>query len=351
MSQIILFGATGIFGGHVMRALAGFGIPLRLAGRDRSKVEKLARELGPEHSAVTADLTSPDSCRAALAGRGLAVNCAGPFNSLGASLLEACLDAGCHYVDIAENRGYAALIRGYDAKLRDRNLAAVYGCSSLPGISGALALLAADRVTALVERVRVTLFIGNRSPKGQAAVHSLVAGLGQPIAAPQGTIRGFRDREVVTLPAPFGRRGVFNFDSPEYDLFPRLLGARAVSVKVGFELRMATYTFALLARLGFRYGRGTARCLDLSGHLLEWLGCSGAAIMTELFCADGVARRAAIAAADDGQRLAALPCALVARALNENKVGARGALTAYDALGARTLIDDLTAAGFTLHTG
>lgn len=350
MSRIILFGATGIFGGHVMKALAGFGISLTLAGRDRGKVEELARRLGPDHSAVAADLTKPDSCRAALVEHQIAVNCAGPFNSLGAVLLEACLDAGCHYVDIAEDRGYAALVRGYDAKLRDRSLAAVYGCSSLPGISGALALLAAEQAAAPVERVRVTLFIGNNSPKGQAAVHSLVVGLGKPIAAPQGTIRGFRDREVVTLPAPFGKRGVFNFDSPEYDLFPKLLGVRAVGVKVGFELRLATYTFALLARLGLNYGSWTARYLEVTGMPFQRLGCSGAAIMSELFLADGRVRRAAISAAEDGQRLAALPCALVARALSEGKVQARGAMTAYEALGARPLLDQLVAAGFRLHT-
>src|SRR5204862_6086264 len=124
--------------------------------------------------------------------------------------------------DIADDRAYAAAVRSYDERFRARGLAAVYGCSSLPGISGALALRAAEGIPATVDRVRVTLFIGNKNPKGRAALHSLVAGLGRPIAAPQGTLRGFRDREVVTLPPPFGRRPVFNFQSPDYDLLPKL---------------------------------------------------------------------------------------------------------------------------------
>jgi hypothetical protein len=232
-----------------------------------------------------------------------------------------------------------------------RPWSAVYGCSSLPGISGALALHARAGTSAAVGRARVTLFIGNNNPKGEAAVRALLAGLGRPIAAPQGTLRGFRDREVVPLPAPFGPRGVFNFDSPEYDLFPALLGARAVVVKAGFELRLATYGFAVLALLGRGYGPRTARLLALPGRLLRRLGCSGAAIMTELFLANGAVRRATLLARQDGQRMAALPCALVARVLSEGGAWGRGAMTAYEFLGATPLLEGLVAAGFELRLG
>jgi hypothetical protein len=156
---------------------------------------------------------------------------------------------------------------------------------------------------------------------------------------------------VVPLPEPFGPRGVFNFDSPEYDLFPELLGTRSVVIKVGFELRLATYGFALLALLGRGYGPRTARLLALPGRLLRRLGCSGAAIMAELFLEDGAVRRATLLARQDGQRMAALPCALVARALSAGDVGPRGAMTAYEFLGAAPLLEGLAAAGFELHAG
>jgi hypothetical protein len=196
----------------------------------------------------------------------------------------------------------------------------------------------------------VTLFIGNNNPKGQAAVRSLLAGLGRPIAAPQGTLRGFRDRDVVPLPPPFGPRGVFNFDSPEYDLFPSLLGVHSVAVKVGFELRLATYSLAVLARLGSGYGPRTARWLDLPGRLFRGLGCSGAAIMTELFFPDATSAPAALAGPRDGQRMAALPCAFVARALADGTASVRGAATAYDCLGADALVERIASEGFTLYT-
>jgi len=348
VSRVIVFGASGVFGGQVARELAKRGVSVTAAGRDLANAEAAARSLDGDARAIAVDLTDASSCCAALAGHAVAVNCAGPFNRLGAALLDACLDAGCHYADITDDRGYATLVRGYDAKFRERGLVAAYGCSSLPGISGALAIHLMNGATSSVDRARITLFIGNNNPKGRAAVGSLVAGLGRPIAAPQGTIRGFRDREVVLLPPPFGPRAVFNFAAPEYDLFPKLVGAKAVSVKVGFELRLATYSFALLARLGLPFGSRTTRLLDLPGRLLGGFGCSGGAVLTELFFADGSVRRASLSGATEGQRMAALPCALVAEELARGTTKA-GAMTAYEFLGARPLIDGLLAAGYQLH--
>jgi hypothetical protein len=347
---VLVFGGYGTFGAHVCRELARLGVPLTVAGRDRGRAEDFARMLGPGCRGMAADVRQPASCQEALRGHGVAVCCAGPFHRLGPALLETCLDAGCHYADIGDDRGYAGLVRSYGEQFRRRDLAAVYGCSSLPGISGALALQARAGESGPVERARVTLFIGNRNPKGEAAVRSLLAGLGRPFVAPQGALRGFRDREVVPLPGPFGRRGVFNFESPEYDLFPALLGARAVVVKVGFELRLATYAFALLALLRPGYAACAARPLALPGWFLGRLGCSGGAVLVELFLAGSTVRRAALLARRDGQRMAALPCALAAHALSDGRPAARGACTAYELLGAAPLLDGLVAAGFELQT-
>jgi hypothetical protein len=337
--MIVVFGGYGTFGAHVARALAGAGIPARIAGRDLTRAASLA-----------ADVNDPASCARALAGTRVAVNCAGPFSTLGLALPESCLAAGVHYVDIADDRGWFARLRGLDNRFRERGLAAAVGCSSLPGISGALALLAAERLSA-VERVRVTLFIGNRNPKGEAAVRAAATQLGRAFLTPQGTLRGFRGREIVGLPPPFGPRAVYDWDSPELDLFPDLLGVRAVRVKVGFEARLATRSFAVLARLGPRLGG-----LLLSGMtpIARWLsnfGHSGGFVKAELFAPDGTVSAAAIGAASEGQRMAALPAAFVAQGLYDGSVIARGLVTAYEALGARPLVERLVAEGYEVIYG
>ncbi len=307
----------------------------------------MARNLGGNCRALVADVAQPNSCHAALAGHGLAVNCAGPFQHFDATLLEACLEAECHYVDIADDRRYVAMVRSFHEPFRKRGLAAVYGCSSLPGISGALALPLRETTMAPIMRVRVSMFIGNKNPKGRAAVCSFLTGLGKPIAAPQGSLLGFRDREVVSLPPPFGRRAVFNFDSPDYDLFPLLLGADSVSVQVGFESRLATYTFALIAKL--RLGPWMERMagvVEMPGRLLSWLGCPGGTVMAELFFRDGSIRRAALTSSREGQRMAAMPCAFVARSLWDGSHTRAGTSTAFEFLGARSLVNKMIESGF-----
>jgi hypothetical protein len=175
--------------------------------------------------------------------------------------------------------------------------------------------------------------------------------LGRPIAAPQGTLRGFADREVVALPPPFGRRSVYNFDGAEYDLFPGLLGVSSVTVKVGFEMRLATRAFAGLARLSSQYGDGTARLLSRLGRLTGGTGRSGGAVLVELTWPDGTNRRAAIACAEDGQRMGALPGALAAAALASGDSARPGAATAYELLGHRELLQAMAACGYPVTRG
>ena len=337
--RVIIFGGYGTFGSLIAQELAKTGIPITIAGRDGSQAEAFARTIASRGAA--ADVCDPQSCREALTGHEVAVNCAGPFHALNPALLDACVAAPCHYVDIADDRSYCSLVRSYDARFRALGRAAVYGCSSLPAISGALGLMLREGDPRNPRCARVTLFIGNNNPKGGAAIRSLVKCLGKPIAAPQGIIRGFHDRELV--PLPDGNRAAFNFDSPEYDLLPKLLGVREVRVKVCFEVRPANYALALLARLGKNYGERTARLLQWLGGIVR-SGTSGGAVMTELFYDDGATRRAVLHARQDGQRMAALPCALAARYLCEHS--AAGAMTAFELLGQRALLQQLQAAGF-----
>jgi hypothetical protein len=344
VSRVVIFGGYGTFGGHVARELARFGLPLTIAGRDDERAAAFAASLGAGHRGIAADVRNLADCSAALSGATIAVHCAGPFRATETALLEACLDAGCHYADIADDRAYAASVRHYGDRFAAKGLLAVYGCSSLPGISGALALSATAVPAAPPQRARITLFIGNNNPKGRAAVTSLLGGLGRPIRAPQGVLRGFRDREVVPLPAPFGPRPVFNFESPDYDLLPGLVGVNSVTVKVGFELRLANYSFAALARLPFRYGVKTARLFAVSARLFGGIGSSGGSVMVELFGTAGSVRRAAMVARRDGQRMAALPCAYAVRAIAEG-AEALGAKTVYELIGTE-LLRRLVADGF-----
>lgn len=345
MHRVVVFGGYGTFGARVSRRLARSGIDVIIAGRDARRAARFAAELGTPERFLTADVTDRASCADAIEGAAVAVNCAGPFSRLGTELPEACLECRCHYVDIADDREYVRQVRGLSERFVHAGFTAAYGCSSLPAISGALAQNLMHRGSFQARRARVTLFIGNDNPKGRAAIESAVAVLGRTIEAPQGTIRGFRDREVVSLPPPFGRRAVYNFESPEYDLFPQQWGFEHVSVKVGFELRLATSLFALCAFLGPRATRQLAGMFTVLGQHAPRMGSSGGAVMTELFADDGVIHRATLLSRLEAQEMAVLPCVLVVQALCTGVNLPHGAVTAYDALGSEALVERLVELG------
>ena len=197
-----------------------------------------------------------------------------------------------------------------------------------------------------MERARVTLFIGNRNPKGEAAVRSAKNQLGRHFQAPQGTLQGFHGGETVVLPPPFGSRRVYDWDSPELDLFPDLLGVRSVRVKVGFEARLATLSFVGLARLGPGLGGRLIAAMTPIARHLSGFAHSGGFVKVELFAPDGTAAVATIGGERNAQRMAALPAAFVAQGLYDGGVTARGVVTAYEALGAAALVDRLVAEGY-----
>jgi hypothetical protein len=345
VKSAIVFGSYGTFGRHITRELARLGIPLTIAGRDPIKAERWARQMGvPYHCGV--NVAEPTSCRLALQGHAIAVNCAGPFSEANTALLQACLESECLYVDIGDDRAYAAIVRNHGELFHRRGLAAVYGCSSLPGISGALALVARGQTNAALSAVRVSLFIGNDNPKGPASIASLTHGLGKSISAGYGTVRGFRDREIISLPEPFGRRAVFNFDSPDYDLLPLTFGPVSVRVKVGFESSLVNWTLAALSSVHVTYRKGWNSLLAATAARMPRYGSSGGAVMSELFFADGKIRTGLALARSDGQRMASLPCVSVVHALASRQHVPAGAMPAYEFLTPAALLAALQAAGF-----
>lgn len=347
-----MFGGYGTFGKHVVRELAADGLQVTIAGRNRDRAEREALALGDSHRGIAADITELDSCREALNGHRVAVNAAGPFSSFATTtLVDACLESGCHYVDIADDRDYVARVRGRSSEFAARDLTAAFGCSSLPGISGALATLLREQISDSVDHARITLFIGNRNHKGLGSVRSVAETIGRPLESPQGGLIAFRGWERIPLYPPFGSRRALCFNSPDYDLLPDLVGVRSVTVKLGFELTMVTAAFGILARYFPRIGRWLIpRLIPYSG-LLGWVGSSAGQVMVELFSADGVIHRAAVIAHSKGQRLAALPAVYVTRQLCHSELTIRGAVTAYEVLGARNLIDALVADGLEYKTG
>lgn len=117
----LLYGANGYTGELIAREAVRRGLRPILAGRDAAKIEPLARELGCEWRAF--DLAHPD-----LSGVTLVLHCAGPFIHTSAPMVEACLGAGAHYLDITGE------IAVFESVFRRHDEALARGVALIPGV-------------------------------------------------------------------------------------------------------------------------------------------------------------------------------------------------------------------------
>jgi short subunit dehydrogenase-like uncharacterized protein len=135
----LLYGANGYTGELIAREAVRRGERPVLAGRNRETIEKLANELGCE--ARVFDLNQPD-----LSGVNLVLHCAGPFIRTSKPMVDACLAAGVHYLDITGEIGVfeAVLARNGEAVAKNVTLLPGVGYDVVP--TDCLAAMLAERM-------------------------------------------------------------------------------------------------------------------------------------------------------------------------------------------------------------
>ena len=122
--QWMIYGANGYTGRLVALEAQQRGLSPVLAGRSDA-VAALAQQLGLAHRRF--DLDDPAAVRAGLDGMGLVLHCAGPFSATAAPMLEGCLDAGAHYLDITGEIDVFAHCHAQDARAQERGIVVLPG--------------------------------------------------------------------------------------------------------------------------------------------------------------------------------------------------------------------------------
>ncbi|MGW4895997.1 saccharopine dehydrogenase family protein [Kitasatospora sp. NPDC004240] len=99
-ATIVVYGAYGHTGRFVVDELRERGYTPALSGRDAARLEELAA-FHPDALVRPASVDDPAALDRALAGAAAVINCAGPFATTAAPVIEAALRAGIPYVDVA----------------------------------------------------------------------------------------------------------------------------------------------------------------------------------------------------------------------------------------------------------
>ena len=125
-SALLVYGATGYVGENVVRTAVRSGLRTIAAGRDATRLDRIARELGIERRVFSLD--SGSSLDSGLKDVAVVLNCAGPFKYTAEAIADACLRCGAHYLDITGEIPIFEALHARDAEAKIR------GVMLLPGV-------------------------------------------------------------------------------------------------------------------------------------------------------------------------------------------------------------------------
>ncbi len=125
LGDFLIYGANGFTGELIAREAVRRGLAPILAGRNADALRPLATELGLPFRVAALD--DPAALAAALAGVRVVLHAAGPFVLTARPMLDACVAARAHYLDITGEIAVFEAIFRRDAELAGAGLGAVPG--------------------------------------------------------------------------------------------------------------------------------------------------------------------------------------------------------------------------------
>ena len=125
MQPWMIYGANGYTGRLAARVATDRRLRPILAGRQADPIRSLANELGCESRVF--DLHNSAAVATNLQGVAAVLHCAGPFSATSRPMLDACLRAGTHYLDITGEIAVFEAIHSRGQEIRNARIVAIPG--------------------------------------------------------------------------------------------------------------------------------------------------------------------------------------------------------------------------------
>ncbi|WP_169829124.1 saccharopine dehydrogenase family protein [Tsuneonella mangrovi] len=186
--HVLLYGATGFTAQKILEEIAGT-MPLVIAGRDAERVAEVADRFHLPWCAF--DLSDHATIVDALDGASVVLNAAGPYLDTAIRMADACIEAGCHYLDLAGEWPVFGQLLAHDEAAREA------GVMLLPGMG--LTIAASD---CLLKRAVETWPDTVKFYIGFSCLHAVSAGsVASAARVFDADLVVRRDGELVPVPA------------------------------------------------------------------------------------------------------------------------------------------------------
>jgi hypothetical protein len=356
VKRVLIIGGYGNFGSYIARSLAAVpGIKLLIAGRSFDKASRFVSQLraAVEAEPIALDISADISAPLAVARPEVLIHTTGPFQTQSYAVAEACLRQGCHYIDLADARGFVIGIDRFDAEARRKNLLLVSGASSVPCLTAAL-IDDYRPLFASLQRVDYGISAAQQTNRGLATLAAILSYVGKPfttlIDGRSAMVYGWQSLHAEHYPR-LGRRLFGNCDVPDLELFPpRYPGLRTLRFAAGTEIRflhIGLWLLSWLVRTGVLSGLdAVAPQLMRLAFLFDALGSgrSGFHMFLSGVGKDGMPRLERffmIAGSGHGPYIPCMPAILLAKGLASGEVWASGARPCLDLIDLQTYLGAL----------
>lgn len=354
--RILIIGGYGVFGARLVRLLAAEPrLTLLIAGRSLKKAEALCdrwRE-GKGAALVPVVLDRDADVSGQLAGLApqVVIDCSGPFQAYGAApfrVIEACIAAGVHYLDLADGTDFVLGVEAFDAAARAAGVFVISGASTCPALTAAaVADMTGDWTS--VEEISAGIAPSPHAVVGENVLRAITSYAGKPVTLRRDGLsahgRGLVESRNVTISPPGALplhstrfslvdvpdltvlprlwpqvQSIWMGAGPRPELMHRMLNGLAWLISLGLPLPLTAMSglfHAVKTRLSWGEDRG-GMYVQVSGR-----------------DANGVARRRTwtlIADGDRGPFIPSMAAAALVRKLVEGQPPVAGARTAAGAL-------------------
>lgn len=259
--RIVVLGGYGNFGGRICRSLAtDKEIWLGVAGRDLTRAKEFVRALGApaalcEPLSIDHDGEDFPSSLGALR-PDLVIHTSGPFQRQSYHVAAAAIEAGAHYIDLADGRAFVVGIGALDGAAKSRGVLVASGASTLPAVSSAVI----DRLAGgfeRIEQVEIGIAPGQAVSRGRATLEAVLSYCGRPFeewnSGQWAKVFGWQGVHRIHY-AELGWRWAARCDVPDLGLLPaRYVTLESVRFDASLELaieHLGLWALAWLVRIG-----------------------------------------------------------------------------------------------------
>lgn len=261
MTTIVVLGGYGNFGSKIVERLSKESdFNIIVAGRSLEQANKFIETLNRKN--VTAQLIDINQTDLSSALKNtcaqIVIHTCGPFQAQHYQVATACMEAGVHYIDLADGRDFVNQFSVLDNIAKQHNVMAITGASSVPGLSSAVINHFLPSFKSLTH-VDYGIAPGNRAQRGQATVAAILSYTGKTFLRLENKINtpvyGWQDVHAHHFAKPIGKRWLANCDIPDLDLFPKIYPQlKTIQFYAGLELKtlhFSMWVMSWLSRLTF----------------------------------------------------------------------------------------------------